>query len=108
MIVWDSREAEERNARQLLAERVRDVQRARRRVRRYTAELVLLPLAILGCIAVSYFWQTPFTAITAAALSTLIWIEASARRRAVRALPVHEARLRYAQENHERVFGVQS
>jgi hypothetical protein len=104
VIVWNSREAEERNARQSLAERTRDVRRARRRVRRYTAELVLLPLAVVGCIVLAAYWRTYLTTVAAAALSSLIWVEASARRRAVRALPVHEARLRVVQENYDRVF----
>jgi len=105
VIVWDSREAEERHARQLLAERTQEVKRARRRIRRYTIELVLLPLGVVGCVVVSYFWQTaPFTGISAAALGTLIYVEFQARRRAVRVLPFHERRLRYAQENHGRVF----
>jgi hypothetical protein len=108
MIVWDSREAEERNARQLLAERSRDLRRARWRVRRRTIELALLPLGVVGCIVVALYWRTPLTGLTSAALGTLIYVEFQARRRATRVLPFHERRPRYAQENHDRVFGATS
>lgn len=111
MIVWDSREAEERNARQLLAERTRDVRKARRRVHTTTAAGV-----VSGGVVAESLWNLAChwsaSMVVLAGFGLLAGLAGLAlwprTRRAVReVIPFHEARLRYAQENHDRVFGGQ-
>lgn len=121
MIVWDSREAEERNARQSLAERTRDVQRARQRVRLTTVSGIASCAWLVGAACVLWWLAAPpdWLPIVALVLLTVpaavvlllavagLWLWPRARRSALAALPVFEARLRVAQEKHDRVFGGQ-
>jgi membrane protein YdbS with pleckstrin-like domain len=122
VIVWDSREAEERNARQSLAERTRDVQRARQRVRLTTVSGITSCVWLVGAAGLLSWLAAPpdWLPIVALVLLTVLaavvlllavaglWWWPRARRSALAALPVHQARLRVAQQNHDRVFGGQS
>lgn len=109
VIVWDSREAEERKAREKLIECKAELTAARVRVHMTTIAGVVCGVGVVGSLWNLAYHQSVLMVVLAApgllaGLAGLVLWPRS-RRAARSVLPDHEARLRCAQENHDRVCG---
>jgi hypothetical protein len=109
VIVWDSREAEERNAREKLIECKAELTAARVRVHMTTIAGAVCGVGVVGSLWNLAYHQSVLMVVLAApgllaGLAGLVLWPRS-RRAARSVLPDHEARLRCAQENHDRVCG---
>lgn len=104
MIVWDSREAEERNARQLLDERTESVAAAARNLRRMNVGVVVYAVLLIGEAALFAWRQTLLSGLSFAAvvIAAALWLVA--RSFAVRRTELASRLWLLAQENYDRVF----
>lgn len=104
MIVWDSREAEERNARQLLEERTQSVATARRNLRWMNIGVVVYSVLLIGDAALFAWQQTLLSSLSLAVAVVMAALWMAGRGVVVRRAELASTLWLSAQENYDRVF----